>query len=171
MILLEYIKLINHEEYHHYFNNAVADDFFKKADVFFGKYVLDGNVAYASIKGDPSGLDELVKQIGSFNLTEADDQTKKAFMINAYNILAIKGIVDNYPVKSPFDIKNFFDAKKFNVAGKQVSLNILEKQMLYPMAKDARLHFVLVCAAVSCPKLADFAYTPNELEGQIEKKT
>lgn len=150
---------------------AIADDFFKDADVFFSTNVREGNVAYEAIKKKPADLNELVEQIGSFDLSAADDQTKKAFMINAYNILAIKGIVDNYPVKSPFDVKDFFDAKRFRVAGKNVSLNILEKEMLYPMANDPRLHFVLVCAAVSCPKLAGFAYAPSTLDNQIEQKT
>lgn len=146
-------------------------NFFNDADAFFHKYVKNGRVAYSEIKSNPSELNNLLEQIGSFDLNSANDATKKAFMINAYNILAISGIIDKYPVKSPMKVSNFFDNKKHTVAGTKMSLNQLEKSKLYPWAKDSRLHFVLVCAAVSCPKLASFAYKPENLEAQIEKVT
>ncbi|MEM6524507.1 MAG: DUF547 domain-containing protein [Bacteroidota bacterium] len=146
-------------------------DFFADADTFFRTHVKEGMVAYEEIKKDQSLLNSLVEKIAAFNLKQANVAAQKAFMINAYNILAIKGIVDEYPVKSPFDVKDFFDAGRYTVAGEKMSLNTLEKEKLYPMAKDPRLHFVLVCAAVSCPKLADWAYNPDNLESQIESKT
>lgn len=146
-------------------------DFFAAANGFFAKYVKEGQVAYASLHENPASLEELVKTIAAFDLKSADDGTKKAFMINAYNILAIKGIIDHYPAKSPLKINNFFDAKVYTVAGEKLSLNQLEKERLYPFANDPRLHFVLVCAAVSCPKLASFAYTPKDVEEQVEEQT
>ena len=36
---------------------------------------------------------------------------------------------------------------------------------------DPRLHFVLVCGAISCPKIASFAYTPENLEAMLEERT
>ncbi len=152
---------------------AYANDanFFTAANSFFNKYVNNGAVAYAKIKANGTDLAQLTRQIADFELNRADKNTKIAFMINAYNILAIKGIVDNYPTKGPMSINNFFDAKNYTVNRQTVSLNQLEKQMLYPLAKDPRLHFVLVCAAKSCPKLASFAYTPAKIESQLEAQT
>lgn len=150
---------------------ARAADFFTLADQFFGKHVREGKVAYSAIKANPADLDQLLEGIASFDLKGADANTKKAFMINAYNVLAIKGIIDKYPVKSPMKVSNFFDKRSYTVAGQKMSLNQLEKEKLYPFAKDPRLHFVLVCAAVSCPKLANFAYKPEMLEKQIESVT
>ncbi|MDN5214400.1 DUF547 domain-containing protein [Fulvivirgaceae bacterium BMA12] len=151
---------------------ASAGDFFSLADQFFSKYVKDGKVAYAAIKSNQDKeLNVLLKEIASFDLKGADKNTAKAFMINSYNILAIKGIVNKYPVKSPMNINNFFDQKSYMVAGEKLSLNQLEKERLYPVAKDPRLHFVLVCAAQSCPKLASYAYVPDKLEQQIDAVT
>lgn len=151
---------------------AEAADFFTLADQFFSKYVEDGKVAYARIKANQEKeLAILIKEIASFDLDGADESTAIAFMINTYNILAIKGIVDKYPVKSPMNIGNFFDKKGYMVAGTKMSLNQLEKEKLYPRAKDPRLHFVLVCAAQSCPKLAGFAYVPQKLDQQIDAVT
>lgn len=149
-----------------------AADFFTMADQFFSKYVKDGRVAYARIKANQEKeLEILINEIASFDLDGADENTARAFMINTYNILAIKGIVDKYPVKSPMSISNFFDKKAYMVAGTKMSLNQLEKGKLYPRAKDPRLHFVLVCAAQSCPKLASFAYVPEKLDQQIDAVT
>jgi len=154
-----------------FIQSIAAADFFSSADQFFSKYVKNGEVNYSGIKSNGADLKSLVEQIASFNLKSADLNTQKAFMINAYNILAIKGIVDKYPVKGPMNINKFFDNKAYTVAGEKMSLNSLEKGKLYPLAKDPRLHFVLVCAAVSCPNLASFAYMPNKLEKQLESQT
>ena len=151
---------------------AEAADFFTLADQFFSKYVKNGNVAYADIQANQDKeLAVLLEKIASFDLNGTNENTAKAFMINTYNILAIKGIIDKYPVKSPMKINNFFDKKGYMVAGEKMSLNQLEKERLYPRTKDPRLHFVLVCAARSCPKLASFAYVPEKLDQQIEKVT
>ena len=100
-----------------------------------------------------------------------DAQTLKAFEINAYNILVIKGIVDRYPVESPLTIAGFFDGNKYRVGGELMTLNDLEKKRLLPRTQDARLHFVLVCAAIGCPPLADFAYTPDGLDQVLASRT
>jgi hypothetical protein len=68
-------------------------------------------------------------------------------------------------------IDGFFDKQTFNLRGKQVTLNQLEKEMLMKQFADPRLHFVLVCAAKGCPKLASFAYKGKELESQLESQT
>ena len=148
-----------------------AANFFTSADQFFSKYVKNGEVNYSEIKSNASDLKNLLSQIASYDLKSADANTQKAFMINAYNILAIKGIIHKYPVKGPMNVNNFFDNKAYTVAGEKMSLNSLEKGKLYPFANDPRLHFVLVCAAQSCPKLASFAYTSDKLEQQIESQT
>lgn len=150
---------------------GLSEDFFSLADTFFKENVNNGRVAYARIKAQPQQLDALISQIASFDLEKADKATKIALMINAYNILAIKGIIEKYPVKSPMKISNFFDKKVYDVGGKTMSLNQLEKETLFPLANDPRLHFVLVCAAISCPKLANFAYLPDSLGDQIDKTT
>ena len=151
--------------------NGYSNDFFSQAELFLSSNVINGRVAYRKITAEPQQLNTLVNQIAIFDLTKATKATLVAFMINAYNILAIKGIVDEYPVKSPMNISGFFDKSIYNIGGKKMSLNQLEKEQLYPLANDPRLHFVLVCAAISCPKLANFAYQPELLEDQLNSTT
>lgn len=145
--------------------------FFDTANEFFATVVKDGLVDYQGVKDHPEMLNQLLEQIERFNYNDAGPDVQKAFLINAYNILTIKGIVDTYPVKGPMKINGFFTAENYVLAGKNVSLDIVEKKMLYGTYPDSRLHFVLVCAAISCPKLANHAYLPVNLDNQLDAKT
>lgn len=147
------------------FLSVHAQDF----DSFFSKNVKDGLVDYAAIKQKPAELNALLKEIVNAPAQKGNDE--KAFLINAYNTFVIKGIVNHYPVEGPLKVDGFFDKQTFNLRGKQITLNRLEKEMLMKQFPDPRLHFVLVCAAKGCPKLASFAYSGKELESQLERQT
>ena len=145
--------------------------FFDEADALFGKYVGNGRVAYSALKKDQTDLNRLLGIIANADLSKADSKTKQAFYINAYNILVIKNVLDHNIPASPLDVKDFFSAANFKVAQKTTSLDNLEKNMLFGLQRDARFHFVLVCAAIGCPQLVNFAYNPNKLEAQLTQQT
>lgn len=146
-------------------------EFTKSADSFLKKYVNNGSVAYMKIKTHKTEIDELYNIIGKVSLVGTDRQSKKAFYINAYNLIVIYSIIQHYPVKSPMDIEGFFDKKDHPVAGEKLTLNKLEKDKLISTYKDARLHFVLVCAAKSCPPLLNGAFIKENVEDQLEQRT
>ena len=54
------------------------------------------------------------------------------------------------------------------MAGKETNLNDLEKKIIRPTFNDPRVHFALVCASASCPKLNRHAYTAENLEAMLE---
>ncbi|NRD19269.1 DUF547 domain-containing protein [Winogradskyella eckloniae] len=147
------------------------DLFFTQTNLFLGKHVSKGKVDYASIHKDQSELDELLKIASSISVKSTDANNYKAFWINAYNISVIKGIIDNYPTKSPLDNSGFFDKTTYKLAGKDITLNDIEHKLLRAKFKDARFHFVLVCGAVGCPPLINKAYLPSTLETQLENQT
>lgn len=148
-----------------------SQSFFDQADNFFQTFVQSGLVNYDSIAKNPATLNSLSRQIATFQLAGTTPPEQKAFYLNAYNILVIKLIVDNYPTEGPMAIPGFFDSKKLTVANREVTLDELEKEILFAAFPDPRLHFVLVCAAVGCPPIANYAYLPEVLEAQIEQKT
>lgn len=154
---------------------AFADgsaEFFSKADAFFKANVSSsGGVYYASIKENTSELDGMVAMVKDFPFSSADKKTQKAFLINAYNILVIKNVVDHYPIAKPLDVPGFFDQIKFNVAGMSLTLSDIENKKIRPLYKDARTHFVLVCAAKSCPPIANYAIMPATMEAQLDRLT
>ncbi|WP_010520675.1 DUF547 domain-containing protein [Aquimarina agarivorans] len=146
--------------------------FFEKADAFFKAYVTNGRVHYDKIKADSTTLNELLAMIAGAKVSKANKNDFQAFYINAYNISVIKGIVDKYPTKSPLNIGGFFDNKNYTVAGQKVSLNGIEKGILFKAyPNEARFHFVLVCAGLGCPPIISKAYKASTLEAQLTKQT
>jgi hypothetical protein len=147
------------------------DLFLTQTNAFLGKHVSNGKVDYASINKDQSDLDELLKIASTITVKSTDANNYKAFWINAYNISVIKGIINNYPTKSPLDTTGFFDKTTYDLGGKEITLNDIEHKLLRAKFKDARFHFVLVCGAVGCPPLISEAYMPKTLEAQLERQT
>lgn len=146
--------------------------FFSDANTFFKTYVKNGKVDYKAIKDNRSTLEELMRLAEGISVSVDDQKTYQAFWINSYNLSVISGIVDNYPIKSPLDKPGFFDKTKYNVGGKTITLNDIENKLLrgnFP--KEARFHFVLVCAGLGCPPIINSAYLPNTLEAQLQKQT
>lgn len=144
--------------------------FFSETDALLNRYVKNGRVDYAGLKAS-GALTPLVDEIAAADLASLQGNERKAYLINAYNLLVINQALENYPLKSVLDINGFFDGKKQNVGGRKLTLNQLEKDLLLKEFKDARLHFVLVCGATGCPPITSFAYQPNQLEAQLDRQT
>lgn len=147
------------------------DSFMTSADAFLSKNVRNGNVAYSEIHNNPAEIGQLYEQIGNMDLSGLDEEEKKAFYINAYNLVVIYQVSKYYPLKSPLDASGFFDAVKHKVAGESITLNVLEYKKLLIPYQDARVHFTLACAAKSCPLLASFAYDASKLDTQLDERT
>lgn len=145
--------------------------FFNKADAFFKANVANGKVAYSKIHDNQETLNNILKLAKGISVNKSDANNYQAFWINAYNLSVIKGIIDNYPTKSPLDNAGFFDKTKHSLGGKSITLNDIEHKLLRAQFNDARFHFVLVCGAVGCPPLINKAYLPNTLDSQLETQT
>lgn len=147
-----------------------TDKFFADAGAFFSENVANGRVDYKSIHSSPEKLNELLSQAKNIRVSKSDVKVYQAFWINTYNLLVIKGIIDNYPTKSPLDISGFFDKTKYDVDGTSITINDIENKKLRAAIGDARYHFVLVCGAKGCPPLISIAYKPDSLEKQLQQQ-
>ncbi len=146
------------------FDHSVFDSLLKK-------YVsADGLVDYVGLKGQESDLDGYMSALGSASFDELGRNEKLALLINAYNAFTLRLILDHYPLKSIKDIakKDRWEAVRWDIAGHLYSLNQIEHEEIRPKFDEPRIHFALVCAAVSCPKLRNEAYTGAKLEEQLE---
>jgi hypothetical protein len=98
-----------------------------------------------------------------------------AFWINAYNLMAIKTIVDRYPVDSIKDGGNLlfpiWKKEVATVAGRGYSLDEVEHGILRPELRDPRVHFAVVCASLSCPDLRTEPYRAERLDAQLDDAT
>ena len=152
-------------------NAQSIESFYDGVDNFLADFAEDGLVDYGAIAEQPAELDALVGMIASLDRGALSADHEKAFLINAYNILVIKNVVDNYPTNSPLEVNGFFDRAKFEVSGTSYTLNELEKGDLFKAYPDARLHFVLVCAAIGCPELIAVAYRAETLDELLDERT
>lgn len=139
-------------------------------NTFLEKYVSEkGLVDYKSIASE-----EINPILNQFVKTSPQDdwkpEEKLAYWINAYNIFTIKLIVDNYPLESIKDIEQPWDKRFIPIGGEVLSLNQIEHNIIRKM-NEPRIHFALVCAAVSCPRLYNKAFTPESLDIDLTKLT
>ncbi len=128
-------------------------------------------VDYQTIKTNGS-LDKAYQALSSFNLERlSNHQEKLSFYINAYNILALKKVVDHWPTESIKDSGNFFspvwDKPAGSLGGETVSLGYVEHKILRPMG-EPRIHLAIVCASVSCPDLRGEPYIAAKLNQQLD---
>ena len=146
------------------------DDYFKQTDKFLSSNVKSGKVNYKAINSNKKDLESLVAFVGTKQKFGSATQ-EKAFYLNAYNILVIKGIINNYPTKGPMEISGFFDKKVYQINGANLTLNNIENDIIRKKYNDARIHFALVCGAKSCPPIQSYAFTPEKLYAQLDKVT
>lgn len=90
-----------------------------------------------------------------------------AFWINAYNAFAIKGIIDGLSPSTFSGRLTYFIAQEYIVGDESINLYDLERKILIPAFREPRIHFAIVCASQSCPKLQSQAYTPENIDQQL----
>lgn len=148
-------------------------------DRLLKKYVnAQGLVNYQGFKADEKDFNQylalLSKNPPAANWSKADQM---AYWINAYNAFTIRLILDHYPVTSIKDIGSKIKipfvttpwaAKFFAIGGEKMSLDNIEHGILRKKFDDPRIHFTLVCASISCPRLRNEAYTAAALEKQLD---
>ncbi len=153
-----------------YADSKGYDEFITLSNYYFKKYVRKGLVNYRYAKTNINEIRSLCQLAGELNLEELSPQKRKAFYINVYNLLVIWQTVNNYPISKPMDKIGFFDIEKHKVGGELLTLDQIEHDKLIGAFHDPRIHFVLACGAMSCPKLGAFAYKANNLDDTLEKR-
>jgi len=131
-------------------------------------------VDYASLRSDDR-LDELSQLFEQYPKPRLQTREQKiAFYLNAYNVLAIQMVVDNWPLKRLRSLGSFVRPVWTHPAGKVCSeamtLRKLEHKILRQLG-DARIHFALNCASVSCPDLRGEPYVAERLDEQLTEQT
>jgi hypothetical protein len=134
-------------------------------DSVLSQHVNDGYVDYPAINKDASYhayISELEAVTHFKNSLE-----ELSYWINAYNALAIKGILDGRSPESFFGKIGYFFNAEYTVNGKTTNLYDLEHDIIIPLG-EPRIHFALNCASASCPKLINTTYQADKLEQQLE---
>ena len=93
-----------------------------------------------------------------------------AFLVNAYNAFTLQTIVEAPGLSSIRDLKpDPWEAARWQLSGRAVSLNFIEHTRLRRQFREERVHFVLVCAAIGCPRLARRPLKAAGLDEQLDE--
>ena len=136
-------------------------------DAVLLRNVRNGFVDYDGVKADPA-FARFVTGLANASTADLDERNGRlALLINAYNAFAIQGILDGYSPASMLGRYTFFKRREYGLLGETTTLDDLEHSKILPLG-EPRIHFAIVCASISCPRLANQAYAPAELESQLE---
>lgn len=150
------------------------DNSYKDYSNVLTKYVNKGLVDYKNLKNNSESLEKSLTEISKVEKSEYNEwrrDEKLAFLINLYNATTLKLIIDNYPLKSIRDIETPWALKIVKLFGSNISLDILEHEVIRKEFNEPRIHFVLVCAAKGCPILSSEPYKSTNLESQLDNAT
>ena len=102
-----------------------------------------------------------------------------AFWINAYNAYTIELVnkhEERASIRNINQTAGFIKAKGpwkepiVKAGGKTYSLDEVENEIIRKQWPEPRIHFALVCAAMSCPPLRSEAYTGAKLDPQLDSQ-
>lgn len=146
-------------------------------DRLLQRYVAGLSVDYAAWSAggeDHQALGRYVDGLASLDPATWPEQDGLAYWINMYNAVTLRLVLDNYPLDSIKDIGGFLKVSPWKrelvtVAGRKLTLNDIENEIIRPTFGDPRIHFALNCASVGCPPLKDEAYMPGSLSDQLDE--
>jgi len=150
-----------------------------KFDQILKQYVDNkGLVDYNRIAKDPR-FQEYMESLKQAKADQLSGNGQLAFWLNAYNAVTIDKVIKWRPKKSVretlipgvWTATKFFTTREHLVAGRRLSQDDIENEILRKRLKDPRIHFAIVCASSSCPPLARFAFTQENVQARLEEET
>jgi hypothetical protein len=158
---------------------STIDPLHRPLDELLDIYVRDGFVYYNAVRSDRGKLDRYIASLNgpaAVQHASGSRDQQKAFWINAYNALVLRTVIDHWPIKgraadfpavSIRQIPGAFEKPAHRVAGKVVSLDSIEKDILAPLG-DARVFLALGRGAYGGGRLRSEAYDASKLDAQLD---
>jgi uncharacterized protein DUF547 len=154
------------------------DTFHRPLDQILDVNVRDGLVYYRALRSDRGRLDRYVASLNAPapNYDGWSREYKMAFWVNAYNAIVLQTVINHYPIhgassrypsNSIRQIPGAFDVAKYHLAGKNVTLDEIEKTVLPPF-KEPRLFLALGRGALGSGRLRSEAYAGDRIEKQLD---
>lgn len=161
--------------------DAAFDPTFRAYSQLLQQVVHGSRVDYQSLKAERSALEAVVR---SFDDPETHTEAswpaarRMAFWINAYNAFTLKAVVDHYPIRarrfslapknSIRQIRGVWTTLTWRAAGRSVTLDDIEHDILRRTFGEPRIHFAINCASMSCPPIAADPYVADSLDAQLD---
>lgn len=155
-----------------------VDPLHKPFDQLLDLYVRDGLVYYNALKSERARLDRYLRSLDGTAVSDYSTwapEKQLAFWINAYNAFVLRTVIDNYPIRgaasqypkgSIRQIAGAFERQKFRAAGRSMTLDALEKDVLAPFG-DPRVFLALGRGALGGGRLRSEAFNGARLDQQL----
>jgi hypothetical protein len=139
-------------------------------DSLLPRYVdADGRVAYRTLQqNDARTLQTYLDAVAAARPDGWPRAEQLAFWINTYNAAMVSAVLQGRTPETALGRVKLFKFWKFRAAGRDRTLDEVEHEILRRRFGEARIHFALVCAATSCPRLRREAYRGERLEAQLD---
>lgn len=153
-----------------------VDPLHRPFDTMLDIYVRDGLVYYRALKLERPRFDQYVQSLAEAQVPSGDRNRQLAFWVNAYNAFVLRTVIDNYPIagraamyprNSIRQIPGSFEKRPFRAAGRSVTLDQIEKDIIVPLG-DARALLALGRGALGGGRLRSEAYTAERIDAQLE---
>jgi Protein of unknown function, DUF547 len=145
-------------------------------DRLLRRHVEGGLVDYEAFAASGE-FDAYLEALAAARPADLPEPDRLAFWINVYNAYTIEQIgvhgeresirninktLGLLPLKGPWS------ERMVRAAGRTLTLDEVEHEIIRKQFDEPRIHFALVCAALGCPPLRSEAYTGGRLEEQLE---
>jgi len=167
--------------------NAADFDHSRYDDLLRAYVNSDGLVDYQGLRANSlADLQTYLDQLANADLKGRDYYDKLPFWINAYNANVIKLVLAHPNMKKISEHFEIFDLP-LTVARSTYTLNDIEHRIIRGKTNksngggpipgvtleifDPRVHFALVCGAIGCPRLRNFAYTIHNLDATLRENS
>ena len=159
---------------------AQVPELHRPLDEVLDLYVRDGLVYYRALRSERGRLDAYLGALERLPRQTVDAwprQEQIALWLNAYNALVLKTVLGRYPItgksaeyprNSIRQISGAFDRAEHRVAGRTLTLDQIELEMLAPFG-DPRVTLALGRGSVGGGRLRSEAFTAGRLETQLQQ--
>ncbi len=144
-------------------------------DALLRAHVVGGAVNYDAFRANAQFAAYLAS-LDRVQPTTLSESERLAFWINVYNAYTIQLIVQKNERESIRNVNKSFGLLRLKgpwaepivkAAGRTLTLDQVEHDIIRKEFTEPRIHFALVCAAIGCPPLRSEAYTGEKLEAQL----
>ena len=156
-----------------------VDPLHRPFDEILDIYVRDGFVYYNALRIERGKFDQYVAALNGATAAAHATGTRQqqlAFWINAYNAFVLRTVIDHFPIRgkastyptsSIRQIPGAFERLTHRAAGRTVTLDSIEKDILTPLG-DARAFLALGRGAVGGGRLRSEAYDASRIDQQLD---
>jgi Protein of unknown function, DUF547 len=159
--------------------SSKVDPLHRPFDEILDVYVRDGFVYYNALRLERAKFDQYVAALNGASAAAHAAGTRQqqlAFWINAYNAFVLRTVIDHFPIRgkastyptsSIRQIPGAFERLTHRAAGRTVTLDGIEKDILTPLG-DARAFLALGRGAVGGGRLRSEAYDASRIDQQLD---